>query len=1431
MFKPLLRTLPLLSGNFSLNCFLTEIMYNGVEYECNIRNAKLTPLDVNINNNDIDINLLNGKYEYDVAKYYKYFSDTFYKSGFTFNKLDYQKLNKTNNIYERDKTFEYGVSRQNYSETGYQFNFYAPIYIDNINSIPDAFEIKIEINKSLEKIIKVNIKKENTYNYLITYIKRYIEKLDDKVIYCLHESNQGTYYGINVKDGGLIEIKDNTIGSIYNYQYTINNFDNIICEGFKRNNLIMKQIIPLSFSFNIEDFLNKKEFKEIKFNDIKISGKYIYKSIYSNFYDFEINYINYNYKYNDFNTTTGEFDIKTSDNVMDIGFPSLCEKRFYKYKYSNKLSPKICKWKLNYSDDKNPYIININFAFSKTQNSNVKYGNFPMLLNINYPNGYVDLDNLLLPISDNVNFYNENYPNEINKYKNFMDNNTSNWYNLINIDNSIFKNNYLWADVKNNYTYFKDVLYNINNISYDNDLPIINKFGVFVKPILKSIELNDNIKTKFLLTESNNYQNNCFAEINESLNNSNLYNMYKFTGDSNTSINNKKLISEVDLIYDIDGEIFKLDNYYDINKYYLLDDIYDIIKLKYPNNSINIINKFNQYLNTEIIESFIKLDIDNLKNMFNINNDGTQYKFIFEDEFKDLKNESFNNLRENLYIANNYLGVKENLYTLLKNDNLNINTLYNYSFFIKANFVSYENFIKYISKTFEEIFNSISDNNINVIIKNLDEYNYIPKFDNEKDYIMSNYFEKVKGNKIIDNEILENEINDYTNYIYIDPYSLYNFIKSLNIDNININKILNRQKYNLFCKFLNIEHLKEYFENLYKDEYNNVINNIKDNFKNYIYIKERLFVDINKYVNIKDRFIPLSDINENIFDDNLTYEEFLKNLTYENDYFVYTNMYTKDNGDIEKTKYILELFFNKDMYILSDELLEYSNILNINSENRVPLYLYKIDELKNYNKEIKYYNNLTNITLTDLNKTCVPLFSSIYKNDNSVNELYILFVRNIINSFICKNDIETITYYKYVKYNSIYYYKGNRNLRIENNIKSNTNLYNYLNDDNNIEMKNLLDKYNVINEDDLTDNIINSIANDIINDKDLVHKYISDYNIKFYSIYDPLNIYLNKDENNNVEYYDKYNLNIYKDEENNINYGYYIINVEFSNDNKSINIIDDSPNIFKINKVNNLELINTNIYSLFNLLTPFLKKIIFINFINLSKIIISPTTFTLNVNYYPVIYDNGNTENSYLYDGIFYNINNINDDNKYVYDIKFNKSNNKKMYLNRYLNYITPILKETTIIKDVGHLKFKSFDKQINSNNMFINDINIYNYNKIHLVNNYNPSINKIPENIEFEEYEYKNFNINKYYVLENEIIIENNNEISNNDINNYTSNNYIYDIFKKYINKYKKLSLNDDEILFLLNKYNINYILTPIKLNSFKSKKIYNLIYKFTLK
>ena len=94
MIKPLIKIIPALSGNMKLSCMLdnfTKVDNN--TYKAIARSARLYPLSSESFQNLIDINLYTGSWEFDIVKFYKLYSDIFYKDTFSYNKNDLLYIN------------------------------------------------------------------------------------------------------------------------------------------------------------------------------------------------------------------------------------------------------------------------------------------------------------------------------------------------------------------------------------------------------------------------------------------------------------------------------------------------------------------------------------------------------------------------------------------------------------------------------------------------------------------------------------------------------------------------------------------------------------------------------------------------------------------------------------------------------------------------------------------------------------------------------------------------------------------------------------------------------------------------------------------------------------------------------------------------------------------------------------------------------------------------------------------------------------------------------------------------------------------------------------------------------------------------------------------------------------------------------------------
>ena len=1021
MFKPLLRTLPTLSGNFTISCKLKEFKKeNNDDYSTYVRLANLIPLQNYMTNRNIELNLLNGKYEHDVKKYYYYYSNVFYNENFKYSKnnyaiLDLQSIYNYNND-ARNKDYEFGCKRMYYSQVGTQFNFYAPFYLDNINDLPEYFKLNIIINEHLTKSIKIYLNKDNKANYLKTYLKNYYKNVDDRVIFCLPDSLQATYFGIDVKKGGIVQYKDNIFGTLYKSQTTINNFDYTICKGFERNNLIMKQIIPLSFSFNINDLFNSYEKKFFENKKFKIYGHYYTKgNLMIDMYDFDINYTHIYQKYKKYNEYTGTYEYKygmKNDeiiNIADINYPSLNESKYIKYAYTNKITPKYCKFKLLLSDDNDPYITNASYGYTYNQYPNEKYGYFPTMFKGEAPNAVIYAGDFKLPIGKTLDTY-----YKIKKYsgnKLIINNSNANWYNKLmnnyhstwmntvaynSYDDSIYKNKTLWSDVKYDYTYFNGVLYNLNKLKKYN----IDKFGIFGEIKLNTFTEND-LNTKLLRSNMtlssklNSYGTKVFS-YNET------YDMSKLDEETQIkyyrSLIDLKTINKDDLnilydnnmIQDIHGSYIKENNYLDEMCFYKIDDV---IKM-FGNSEYEIYSESNLDIITQLYEKQIigyEL-IDALNNMnyfedskYNIETQEYLKQFIFASKVFNTQqyNENYNWLKESLYYSTQsstqkYL-VNDSWDKLDPNENLHGK----FCMFIKDSFINKSDIIEVVRHYHNNI-DSLGDlENLlyNIYaklgrnIKNISK-NELPMYQNFRD-VLSYIFNIIQ---------VENSEN-YTE-ILLKLYSLVDNCTNI----VQLRNII--EKYNLNIETQNIPF--SYLQNSIKQKINQYYDDIDAvTREEYIYG----FNALNEHLIYKERTSifkeQLTKLLVNCLYNNLSSDEFNALFTIKDISILSQVLNNLNNNTIKKYKY--EFYTNKNGIEITDYFYNVENDLY-----EIPIYVdsYNIDNIINEYKNyvLSYNEKAINYNKTHTDK--IELIKDIYTNKTGNyidNSLLIPFYIKFLN--------------------------------------------------------------------------------------------------------------------------------------------------------------------------------------------------------------------------------------------------------------------------------------------------------------------------------------------------------------------------------------------------------------------------------------------------
>jgi hypothetical protein len=493
MLKPLLKVLPTLSGNVKLVCEITKYeQIDNETFNAYVRSARLLPLSNNLIHKNCYVNLATSMFEQDMKRFYDLYNQYFYKHCFEYSKNDYAQFNYSDTINNRNTNFEFGVKRISYLKNKHQFAFFAPIYIESENDLPDYFLITIKVKNEYYKIarnIKVNIKANNNHdqNYLYVYLNKYAKKINDNVIYCLPKTGQATYDGIDLKYGTLAKETDNVISKIFNKQMTINNFDATVSTGWERNKMCMKQIIPLCFYFNVNDIFDDLEKQKYANTKLNITGEYYKNGSKCKFYDIDTNYNEFNQSVLKLNNMNGIFDyVNNSNNILNMPEPSLNDCMFVGYEYSNKINYSYNRWKLKYSSDKHPYITNMSPAFSMNQDSTYKYGEYPTKYNT--INIVSDINNnLVIPINNNVISGIKYYNNSIvDNYNKILNNYATTWFNsILNIerykrvtvygvgDIDINKTYYKFDDVTNVYKpYTLDEIINIKNEIKENN----NKF-------------------------------------------------------------------------------------------------------------------------------------------------------------------------------------------------------------------------------------------------------------------------------------------------------------------------------------------------------------------------------------------------------------------------------------------------------------------------------------------------------------------------------------------------------------------------------------------------------------------------------------------------------------------------------------------------------------------------------------------------------------------------------------------------------------------------------------------------------------------------------------------------------------------------------------------------------------------------------------------
>lgn len=1559
MIRPLLRVLPSLSGNVKLVCDLDNYHKNSQnDFECFVRSARLSPLSSNLFNKFISVSLLQSSYEWDLRKFFINYSDYFWKTHFNYSKIDLPIYDNTETNRTRNIDFEFGAKRISYSKNSKQFAFFAPIYIDNVNDIPDYFEMTFDINNGVyrsSKKVKVNLsnKSDNPENYLFNYIEHYVKQIDDNVIFCLPNDKQATYWGIDLKSGGFTKISDNTFVKLLKKQTTILNFDNVLCKGFERNNIVMRQVLPFCFYFNINDILSETEKQKYQYSRIDISGKWYKDGKEIDVYDWDIDYTEYYQTIKTLNLNTGliEYDYltyqndkgeKVIQNIMDIAYPALRDSLYDNYRFSNKITPNFCRWKLKYSSDEHPYITNMNVAFSMNQNSLTRYKEFPV--KTENTSGLVHTlkqdshfyNNLILPLtSENAKIYNKYHNQEYNEYKYIQNNFASNWFELMNPSlgvNECVTSNDLFCDVKDNKVYFNGILYDLQKI-YDtfNNVPKIDKFGVFIT--LKYNPITRKNLDKFLYTD-----NVIFKQFGKYVKNANTFINDNILTDVdtqlfsklNTSLKTDEISKNNIFIFNdkntgdfINLSDFNID-YYELNHYFKQEDLEQIIDKTYlphenrffNGNEFIPINKVNQIINEQ-------------------DNDLTVYYSSLED------NPLLCSSKDNYSVINFTPEI------ISKTEISEKNAL---SFYQKHNFISKKD-LKDILKTTS----SEADSLIAYISNNCYHYVWNPILtDNSSFTYAKNCFVKIEGfNARFYGDIIEKDKVKYDNdVLYIDPFNYNNIIDHYNntwlkysdekFSYINFSEnstqsntlsdyIDTLNSINWYGKFLNKAHLQYFIQYIYDDPNASGIRRKKSVTD--IYVRKRFMYDDNN-LKIHDVYIPLSEYfnfrnldNISDTDYNKLINDIVGSIDYNEDdkYFYFNTLNIKNKNNIVKFNYdelldgeiidniIDEQFLDKMNHLINNVELgktepqhfkfdlcfkktfvkmnkEIYKLINLEEELNAPykdLYVYEFEKDFEYNNNCKIYHILNRYKtikdtqevieepfykyLTSERECLKPLFNNIFMEDKEDTKIYCEYSLDNLETdvrVIDSNDNVIDTFVRHNKNNALCLFDtsafnldANGNVALEKPITiANKNYFtyaywsNYLTEEQQQKYAYLYptyDRYSAkktyFSQFEITKDVSYYYSESITKTRDILsytyytksaweslenkpinYDYFFD-NEKLMYIYSTWRIKTEEYEEilikpgkhtytyvlDDLGLFDSFNLNTYsyfnKDTNKTENYAFYLINVELNNTSSSLNIIKDKDEYVKfIDLINGKDVSENNfIYDIYKQILPFTKNNPLDTLYSGENLMVIPKYYKFPVNYVATSY----------YDKA----------NELHNDIVFLPKPHDNIVLERYFDNIVPLFRQTESFNSYL-LKYKNVNKTFahsyHTNEVIEKEfISIKNYPGVPIID-----INTNKEIKREYDLEYKHYNDNRVYNLPESFDIEIKQLLTYEDLLIAQTKQNTLEQFKKYIYQHSKNQFVDNQILFLFNRYKVDYLHNCDSLTIDLTAKLYKLVYRFTL-
>ena len=825
-------------------------------------------------------------------------------------------------------------------------------------------------------------------------------------------------------------------------------------------------------------------------------------------------------------------------------------------------------------------------------------------------------------------------------------------------------------------------------------------------------------------------------------------------------------------------------------------------------------------------------------------------------------------------ILNNYSMTDYSIYNtseLVKNDpNLTKSLFFN----MELIFATTYNIIK--EKILDALNQKLDRTDKGVQHTNLYIYNPVLNYNNKE--VGKNVMIKkgLRYDECTDDVIYADEFNEYDiddDVLYVHPYNMHNLLKLIYPGGITdrgsfIGKI---KTSTLFGKVVDMEYLKRMasvsasgkpedfakvsipFDRTFYEQYK--VFTLDDNGNmtvRFMYVDFKDIMKQSKEENINDSTALQRYIEQlNVYDDPEK-GAFCREMTFDvNGNKLYKKVYF---NIVEKTEYIK---VDENIWKLAnvDNKEQFINLLNESNDNYIDLFIYR--PIKDIEFDEKYYNTLSTsyieTTLTsegdiDTKKT---YYDQIIIDDKKLsdikdnliiggklnNEKYKAYLDNLIEYsgidgstlledtdtmlYPCFNsafiqDREETVFYKNYCLNNI------SDVVVYNNDNKIKNYYRYNENNAALFISVTDDQYKELNE------WFNNIGGDL-----KVYKKLHENASVLYHI-DEIH-----DTNQYNNQYADFNMNIFK--ENGLTYGYYIIEVDVNNTADLFDIRglmdtdENSSNVIEIDQIQNLKYITyingiditTDIgkkylQTIFKQLCPFL----YVNILGITSQIqtmMSPTAFNLTTTYASKQTNsaNGSDERTLTYN-------------------KQTITSAKKQILQRYTNAIVPYIKKCNIINNQYNYKFKDMNVSLIDTGKFnsIGDTVIYKSIKVinekssYNIYGFTDEPNKYSYNNVIYTYtpiEHKDYNRSEMINLPVSISIKADRPYAYHELMDAESDAACINVFKDYVSSIREFT-NDDQILFLYNKYGVSFKTSAIGVSFDNTEKIYTLEYKFNL-